>query len=90
MVKGGHLTEDALDILFDGELHEFTARRVSSPNTHGTGCTLSSAIAANLALGHGTADAVRLAKEYVTEAIERSYTVGKGHSPVHHFYKLWL
>lgn len=89
LVKGGHLTENALDILYDGGFSEFTSRRVNSPNTHGTGCTLSSAIAANLALGHGLTEAVGLAKEYITEAIERSYTVGKGHSPVHHFYKLW-
>lgn len=91
LVKGGDIDgESSTDMLFDGrEYTRFSARRVNSPNTHGTGCTLSSAIAANLALGHKTADAVRLAKDYVTEAIERSYTVGRGHSPVHHFYKLW-
>lgn len=55
----------------------------------GAGCTLSSAIAANLALGQPLAEAVRNAKDYVTAAIENSYTIGKGHSPVHHFYKLW-
>lgn len=90
LVKGGHLTDDAADILL-GETGErvFTSRRVNSPNTHGTGCTLSSAIAANLALGNAIDTAVGNAKNYVTEAIENSYTVGKGHSPVHHFYKLW-
>lgn len=90
LIKGGHLFGDAEDILFDGANTErFTSKRVDSPNTHGTGCTLSSAIAANLALGNDLKNAVRLAKTYVTEAIENSYTVGKGHSPVHHFYKLW-
>lgn len=91
LIKGGELDgEDSFDVLFDGkEYTTFTAKRVDSPNTHGTGCTLSSAIAANLALGNDLKNAVRLAKNYVTEAIENSYTVGKGHSPVHHFYKLW-
>lgn len=90
LIKGGHLFGDAEDILFDGSHTEsFTSRRVDSPNTHGTGCTLSSAIAANLALGNDLKSSVLLAKNYVTEAIENSYTVGNGHSPVHHFYKLW-
>ena len=90
LVKGGDLDGDPIDVLFDGnEYTEFPTRRVNSPNTHGTGCTLSSAIAANLALGNDLKSSVRLAKKYVTEAIENSYTVGKGHSPVHHFYKLW-
>ena len=90
LIKGGHLLGDAEDILFDGKNESiFASKRVDSPNTHGTGCTLSSAIAANLSLGNDMPTAVRLAKNYVTEAIEKSYTVGKGHSPVHHFYKLW-
>lgn len=91
LVKGGDLDgENSFDVLFDGkEYTTFTTKRVDSPNTHGTGCTLSSAIAANLALGNDLKNAVRFAKNYVAEAIENSYTVGKGHSPVHHFYKLW-
>ena len=91
LVKGGDLDgETSDDVLFDGENYTtFTAKRVESPNTHGTGCTLSSAIAANLALGKPLVEAVQSAKDYVTAAIENSYTVGKGHSPVHHFYKLW-
>lgn len=90
LVKGGHLTDEAADVLFDnGKFTRFTSNRVDSPNTHGTGCTLSSAIAANLALGKSLAQAVGDAKVYITEAIENSYTVGKGHSPVHHFYRLW-
>ena len=91
LVKGGDLGgESSVDVLFDGkEYTELASKRVNSPNTHGTGCTLSSAIAANLALGQPLAEAVKNAKNYVTAAIENSYTVGKGHSPVHHFYKLW-
>ena len=90
LIKGGHLTADAADILL-GKKGErvFTSKRVNSPNTHGTGCTLSSATAANLALGQDLETAVGNAKIYITEAIENSYTVGKGHSPVNHFYKLW-
>lgn len=92
LVKGGELEEeeDSFDVLFDGkEYTTFTAKRIDSPNTHGTGCTLSSAIAANIALGKPLVEAVQSAKDYVTAAIENSYTVGKGHSPVNHFYKLW-
>lgn len=90
LIKGGHLDGDAVDVLFDGnDYFEFTAPRIDSPNTHGTGCTLSSAIAANLALGLPIPEAVKSAKDYISAAIENSYTVGKGHSPVHHFYKMW-
>lgn len=93
LVKGGELEdeEDSFDVLFDGKNYTtFTAKRVNSPNTHGTGCTLSSAIAANMALGKPLVEAVQSAKDYVTSAIENSYTVGKGHSPVNHFYKIWI
>ena len=90
LVKGGHLTEKAEDILYTKDkVYSLTAELVNSPNTHGTGCTLSSAITANLALGNDLYTSVKLAKDYITEAIRNSYTVGKGHSPVHHFYKLW-
>lgn len=90
LVKGGHLDDDPVDVLFDGsEYTEFFTQRINSPNTHGTGCTLSSAIAANLANGAEMKEAVRQAKDYVTNAIECSYTIGKGHSPVHHFYGIW-
>lgn len=87
LVKGGHLTGDAVDILYtETGSHKLSSKRVDSPNTHGTGCTLSSAITANLANGMDMLTAVRSAKDYITEAIERSFTVGKGHSPVNHFY----
>ena len=69
-----------------------TAARVSSRNTHGTGCTLSSAIAAGLARGEALEDAVRQAKEYISRAIRAGadYTVGRGHGPVHHFFNYWV
>ena len=90
LVKGGHLEGSAHDILFDNEeFHSFETGRVNSQNTHGTGCTLSSAITANLAHDYELRDAVKLAKDYVTKALRRSFAVGKGHSPVHHFYHFW-
>ncbi len=97
LIKGGHFTtEDSDDCLYvrteDGsEIHWFPDKRVDSPNTHGTGCTLSSAIAAHLAKGERIADAVKLAKQYISEAIAAgaAYQIGHGHGPVHHFYDLW-
>ncbi len=91
VVKGGHLSgESATDILFDGKrYHEYSARRVPTKNTHGTGCTFASAIAAHLARGETVAEAVQLAKSYLTGAIERAYDVGHGHGPVHHFWRWW-
>ena len=87
LLKGGHLSGDAEDLLFDGSLfYIFTHRRIETKNTHGTGCTLSSAIAANLANGMKVPDAVRAAKEYVTAAIEHALPIGKGHGPTNHFY----
>lgn len=93
LLKGGHFRGDCIDVLYMSEpdCHgndniSFCAPHIDSPNTHGTGCTLSSAITANLAKGADMSSAVESAKKYVTEAIERSFTVGKGHSPVNHFY----
>lgn len=87
LLKGGHLSGDAEDLLFDGNAFTmFTHRRIKTNNTHGTGCTLSSAIAANLAEGMSVPEAVRAAKEYVTAAIEHSLPIGKGHGPTNHFY----
>lgn len=89
VVKGGHLEGDAVDVFFDGEeLVELFAPRIATAHTHGTGCTFSAAIAARLALGAGALEAVRGAKEYVTEAIRRSYSVGKGHGPLDHMHPL--
>jgi hydroxymethylpyrimidine/phosphomethylpyrimidine kinase len=89
LVKGGHLKGDAIDVLCDEEgLLELAAPRIDTANTHGTGCTYSAAIAARLALGASLRDAVRGAKDYVTEAIRRSYSVGHGHGPLDHLHPL--
>ena len=93
LVKGGHLAGgDAVDLLVEGaEIRFFNARRIATPNTHGTGCTLSSAIACYLGRGLALADAVDAAKSYLTAAItdSGSLDVGGGHGPVHHFHALW-
>lgn len=90
LVKGGHAKGDALDILFDGaKIYRFSAERIDTKNTHGTGCTYSSAIASNLALGFSLEEAVKRAKEYVTAAIRHSLPIGKGCGPTHHFYDLY-
>lgn len=90
VVKGGHLEGPATDLFYDGStFQEFTSPRIDTKNTHGTGCTFASAIAAGLARDMSTIDAVAQAKEYVTEAIRRSFPIGQGHGPLNHFYKLW-
>ena len=91
VVKGGHF-DDALatDVLYDGsEFREFTAARVPTENTHGTGCTFAAAIAAGLAKGMDVPAAVGEAKEYVTAAIRTNFPLGAGHGPLNHFYALW-
>lgn len=91
LVKGGHLEgEECVDVLFDGkEFRYFTEKRINTKNTHGTGCTLSSAIAANLAKGHDLFKSVENSKEYITGAIENSLEIGHGCGPTHHFYKYY-
>jgi hydroxymethylpyrimidine/phosphomethylpyrimidine kinase len=93
LIKGGHSAgEAAIDILFEGdEFVSFEAPRAETENTHGTGCTLSAAIAAELAKGADLAEAVGAAKTYVTEAILAAdeLEIGKGRGPVHHFYAWW-
>jgi hydroxymethylpyrimidine/phosphomethylpyrimidine kinase len=93
LVKGGHAEgPEALDLLIDKDsVRKFKAPRVKTENTHGTGCTLSSAIAAGLAKGLSLVEAIAMAKKYVTEAIEASdqLSIGTGHGPVHHFHALW-
>ena len=85
VMKGGHRAGDATDVLFDGRtFHTFQAERIDTLNTHGTGCTLSAAIAAGLAHGSDIVEAVEDAKHYVTEAIRRSFSLGGGHGPVAH------
>ena len=84
-LKGGHMSGEALDILYDGrDFHEFISERIDTKNTHGTGCTTSAAIATGLAQGMGVYDAVRRAKEYITEAIRFSLPIGSGHGPTNH------
>ncbi len=88
VVTGGHL-DKAIDVYCDGgELQTFVGDRVKPNNTHGTGCTFSSAIAANLSLGRQLRDAVVLAKAYVTEAIRKAYAVGPGRVPLNHLYRM--
>ena len=90
VVKGGHREGPATDLFYDGkEFKEFTAPRFDTVNTHGTGCTFASAIAAGLARGMVVTDAVALAKDYVTEGIRHSFSIGQGHGPLNHFYRFW-
>lgn len=90
VVKGGHLSGPASDLLYDGnDFTRFTSERFNTINTHGTGCTFASAAAAGLAQGKSLWDAVAQAKDFVTEAIRNSYPLGHGHGPVHHFYRFW-
>lgn len=91
LVKGGGMTGDlrGVDVWFDGDrLETLTTARVDTKNTHGTGCTLAAAIAANLALSHDQLTAIQRAKEYVTTALKYSLDIGKGTGPVGHFFPL--
>jgi hydroxymethylpyrimidine/phosphomethylpyrimidine kinase len=94
-LKAGHLKDENLtDIFYNAEtdeILELPSERIFTSNTHGTGCTLSSAIAAFLARGFSLNEAVTLAKDYIYNAIlyGSKYETGKGHGPVHHFYKFW-
>ncbi len=93
LIKGGHLQEEASDdLLYLGATQKnvvLQGERIKTENTHGTGCTLSSAIASLMARGEGVEEAVRQAKEYITGAVigGAQYRIGQGHGPVHHFYK---
>ncbi|MBX3536118.1 MAG: bifunctional hydroxymethylpyrimidine kinase/phosphomethylpyrimidine kinase [Chelatococcus sp.] len=93
LIKGGHGDgPESTDLLLDGkEVHRFSAPRIASRNTHGTGCTLSSAIAAGIAKGLDLKTAVSAAKAYVTAALAAAdqLTIGSGHGPVHHFHRWW-
>ncbi len=88
MITGGHGDGDEiLDLLFDGELFaEYRTRRVASRQTHGTGCTFASAIAAGLALGAPLDAAVARAQAFVADAIRHAAPIGSGHGPLHHFW----
>jgi hydroxymethylpyrimidine/phosphomethylpyrimidine kinase len=84
LIKGGHLAGDAIDILFTGTFHEFCAPRIDTPHTHGTGCTYSAAITAELAKGIELVDAVRRAKTFLCEAIRSNPGLGAGSGPLNH------
>lgn len=91
LAKGGHLSEEseAIDVLVDGAaVHTFSAPRIDTPHTHGTGCTYASAIAANLAKGYTLQTAVERAKRYVTSAIEHALPLGRGRGPTNHYFHL--
>ena len=89
LVKGGHQTETANDVLYQkGEMVWFPGKRISNPNTHGTGCTLSSAIAANLAKGFGLAESIQRAKAYLSGALGAMLDLGKGRGPMEHNFNL--
>ncbi len=92
LLKGGHLPgEEIVDILFDGEKFTlFPAPRVATKNTHGTGCTYSAAICALLSLGYPITEAVKVAREYMSEVIAHSLDLGKGFGPVNHLAPLFL
>jgi hydroxymethylpyrimidine/phosphomethylpyrimidine kinase len=94
-LKAGHLTGDTLTDFFynaeDDSLTELPSARIATQNTHGTGCTLSSAIASFLARGLPLGEAIAEAKNYIHQAITHGakYSIGKGHGPVHHFWQWW-
>ena len=89
LVKGGHLVSDAVDYLYQGSVgHWFRSERIDNPNTHGTGCTLSSAIACNLADGRTLAKAIENAKKYLTGALASGLDLGHGSGPLEHTYAL--
>jgi hydroxymethylpyrimidine/phosphomethylpyrimidine kinase len=86
LIKGGHLKGDtAVDILFgEGKYTVFESEKIDSKNTHGTGCTLSSAITASLSRGENLLDSVKISKDYITRAIENAPEIGKGFGPLYH------
>ena len=85
LLKGGHNLNDANDLLaYDDEIRWYKGKRIDNPNTHGTGCTLSSAIASNLAKGYGLDESVRKAKEYISGALGEMLDLGKGSGPMNH------
>ncbi len=90
LLKGGHMQGEAVDVFYDGfEIIHFTSERINTKNTHGTGCTLSSAIAANLALGFSMKESIKKSKQYITTAIKHSLDIGHGVGPTNHFYELY-
>ena len=89
LLKGGHNVNDANDLLYaDGESQWFEGKRIDNPNTHGTGCTLSSAIAANLAKGFALEESVKRAKDYISGALSAMLDLGSGSGPMNHAFDL--
>lgn len=89
LVKGGHLTETADDLLYDqGKITWYKGERIDNPNTHGTGCTLSSAIASNLALGYDMETSVGNAKQYISGALKAGLDLGRGSGPLDHCFNI--
>jgi hydroxymethylpyrimidine/phosphomethylpyrimidine kinase len=90
VIKGGHRRGPATDLFYDGKnFYDLLASRVRTRHTHGTGCTFSAAIAANLAKGEKLEEAVSHSKRFISHAIRGAFAVGAGHGPVHHFHALW-
>ncbi len=90
LLKGGHAVCDANDLLYHrGETRWFLGKRIDNPNTHGTGCTLSSAIASNLAKGLSLEEAIQGAKEYLSGALGAMLNLGRGSGPMNHAYRIW-
>ena len=89
LLKGGHSKDNADDLLYTkGDVTWFESKRIDNPNTHGTGCTLSSAIASNLAKGYTLTESIHRAKNYVSEALNAMLDLGKGHGPMQHNFNL--
>ena len=89
LLKGGHSINDANDLLYaNGECHWFEGKRIDNPNTHGTGCTLSSAIASNLAKGYTLSESVQRAKDYISGALAAMLDLGQGSGPMNHAFDL--
>lgn len=88
LIKGGHAIEDADDYLYDGKGQWILGKRIENDNTHGTGCTLSSAIASSLALENDLLTSVKNAKEYISGALADGMNLGKGSGPLNHMYKI--
>lgn len=89
LIKGGHYDKNANDLLYDnGEIFWFKGERVDTNNTHGTGCTLSSAIACNLAMGYSKEESIKNAKNYITGALKAGLDLGRGSGPLNHMYNL--
>ena len=89
LVKGGHSISDATDVLFEnGQISYFCSERIDNPNTHGTGCTLSSAIACGLADGKTLSESISSAKEYITGALRAQLRLGSGSGPLNHMFRM--